>query len=185
MKSIISPTRLDSLTDTLIRARNIPGCVIEFGVFMGGSLCRIALHEKTKKIYGIDTFTGLPEKSDKDPFHEIGDFNSGAFESIKSEFAGFGNVEILKGIFPEGFPNFEPGVISFAHVDVDMYKSTKDCFNFVHRRIMTSGYIICDDYGADTTPGARIAVNEFVGENPKHYKIVNVTECQITLQRIK
>jgi hypothetical protein len=53
-------------------------------------------------------------------------------------------------------------------LDVDQYKSYKDGFEFVYPRIVPGGIIIFDDYSCPATPGATIAINEFLATVPEN-----------------
>ena len=57
--------------------------------------------------------------------------------------------------------------ISFAHIDVDIYRSTLDCCTFIYPRLSPGGFIICDDYGFPSCPGARTAIDEFFANKPE------------------
>lgn len=182
--SIIDTDRLKSLRHHVFATKDIEGSIIEVGVFRGGSLKEIADTEKTKQIYGFDTFSGLPEKTPEIDVHRVGWFTSD-YDKVSELFSQYKNVTVARGTFPADFLDFNPGPISLAHIDVDMYRSTLECMRWVDRRLSPGGILICDDYGAPDCPGAKMAVHEFLNETKINYTIISVVNCQIVLQRCK
>lgn len=185
--TLLDEERLHSLQKHLQETAHLPGSIIEFGVYRGGSLKFIAEHETKKRIIGIDTFKGLPEKSEHDNYHKIGDFSDTSYEAVCFELRPFPNVEIFVGRFPEDFLKFNlvgcPA--SLIHIDVDMYESTRACLDFALRNLVPGGVILCDDYGAATTRGAMLAVNEFLGENAAQFLVGSRTKCQIGIKYLE
>jgi len=62
---------------------------------------------------------------------------------------------------PSTFAPAQNSIISFAHIDVDIYQSVSDCCEFVWPRLAVGGTIVFDDYGFSTTRGACKAVDEY------------------------
>jgi O-methyltransferase len=52
-------------------------------------------------------------------------------------------------------------------VDVDIYRSVLDCCRFFYPRLVTGGAIVFDDYGRNSCPGAKAAVDEFFADTPE------------------
>jgi len=68
---------------------------------------------------------------------------------------------ILKGIFPdETSRNIETSLFRFCHIDVDVYNSAKEIFEWVLRRLVPGGIIVFDDYGFAACEGITQLVNE-------------------------
>lgn len=191
MKSLLDSARLSSLQNysrslNLHKPNPIPGLIVEIGVFNGGSLKALATVETERKIFGVDTFEGLPEKTVGLDTHNVGDFLNPDFEELVKAFEIHQNVTIKKGRFPEDFKTFDfGGMLPLVHIDVDQYFSTKECLEFADKKLSVGGMIVCDDYGASSCPGARIAINEFLGIHPVQYQIVSIVNCQIGLVKIK
>lgn len=66
-----------------------------------------------------------------------------------------------KGFIPDTFRGLELARITFAHVDLDIYRSILDSLDFIWPRLTLGGFIVFDDYGFPSCPGARAAVDEF------------------------
>ena len=152
-----------------------PGIFMECGVDRGGSarfLHRII--EGKKELHLFDTFSGMPETTEID-FHKKGDFPGGNLKEVKA-FVGGGIFH--PGRIPETFPDVES--IAFAHVDCDLYSSTKACCEFIFPRL--SGIIVFDDYGRRTTMGVRKAVDEYF-DGTDALTLANLTTGQLVVMK--
>ena len=117
------------------------GLVMEFGVYSGNSINQIADLLTDNRIYGFDSFEGLPED------WRTG-FNRGAF-SVKQLPAVRGNVELIEGLFENTLPEFltkHNEKVSFIHIDCDLYSSTKCVFDLLGARIQKDTIIVFDEY---------------------------------------
>jgi hypothetical protein len=118
------------------------GFVCELGVYRGQSLNELACHFSPEKVYGFDTFTGLPE------FWRDG-FPEGSFD-VSSERLKFENNCILyKGLFSETLPTFLEQIESDAklvHVDCDLYSSSISALRILAPRIRPGTVVIFDEY---------------------------------------
>lgn len=160
----VTPPRLANIIAYSYFCHEFNGAFCEFGVATGGSLDLLATLHPNRKIYGIDSFEGLPEPGTED-VHVKGDFALSEFEynHMRRYFINHHpNVEILKGFSPEVFEKIpEDTVYSFVHCDVDLYSSVNDALNYFFPRMHDGAMMIFDDYGFNTTPGAAKALNEF------------------------
>ncbi len=162
----ISPDRLGILIAYSWMMSDKSGAFAEFGVCMGGSLDMLSRLHPDRLIYGIDSFEGLPQGGAMDKFHTVkGEFALGEDELQKLyETFIHKNVVICKGFSPEVFNQVTVNSFSFVHVDVDLYQSVKDALDFFWPRLIRTGIMIFDDYGFNTTPGAKQAIDEFDGK---------------------
>lgn len=160
---------------------NLPGDVLEFGVYKGASLLRLATfrnlleNDFSRKIIGFDMFGKFPTTDDELDNKFIQSFeNDGGYGIDKEELEKFidyknlQNVKLVKGdinetldIFLEETPHLR---ISLLHIDVDVYQPTKLILDKLFDRVVRGGLIILDDY--NTVNGETNAVDEFlVGKN--------------------
>lgn len=136
-----------------------PGPVVEVGVYQGGSLIHLASRFPGRQFYGYDTFEGIPEATnDLDNFHRKGDF-SASFEDVKSACDRLPNITLVKGIYPTS-DTIRPNNIALAHVDVDIYESTKATIEHLIPLMGPKSRLYCDDAWMDTCEGATIAMCE-------------------------
>lgn len=149
----------------LNQALAIEGDVWECGVYRGGTAAlfanTIAESGAAKKLYLFDTFTGMPATDETRDLHKKGDFSDTSAETVLA-YINSPNVAVLrKGYIPDTFSGLESHRIAFAHIDLDIYKSVNDSLNFIWPRLSIGGFIVIDDYGFPSCPGARQAVDEF------------------------
>jgi Macrocin-O-methyltransferase (TylF) len=129
-----------------IAARPENGQILEFGVAGGQSLNYIADRIQKKKIYGFDSFQGLPER-----WYNMG---VGTFKLCEAELNNLPNfirpnAEIVMGLFEDTLPWFvekHPESVSLLHVDCDIYSSTKTVFKFVGPLLVAGTIIMFDEY---------------------------------------
>jgi hypothetical protein len=118
------------------------GLFCEFGVYQGHTLNYIARQIKGK-IYGFDSFKGLPEDWRDD-------FPAGAFALTSQTLPKCEqNAELIIGWFNETLPQFvlqyrDP--IAFLHIDCDLYSSTKTIFKTIGEQLVPGSVIVFDEY---------------------------------------
>jgi O-methyltransferase len=151
---------------TLIRQSvSVPGDVWECGVYKGGTAAMMAAmldhYAPQKRLYLFDTFEGMPGTDPGKDWHKQGDFSDTSLEAVTASVGFEEQCVFRKGLIPDTFKGLETSAIAFAHIDVDIYKSILDCLAFIWPRLSVGGFIVFDDYGFPTCPGARTAVDEF------------------------
>lgn len=156
MQTLIRGPKLDRL---LAELRSAPaGDVVELGVYAGGTLLEMARVAPERRIYGFDTFEGLPQQAwtAGEP-HGVGDFRDADFEAIRAALPQ--NVTLVRGVFPGSAALIEPR-IALAHVDMDYYVSTRDAIAWLLPRMVAGGVIAFDDVDWPHCPGVRRAIDE-------------------------
>jgi hypothetical protein len=118
------------------------GFVCELGVYRGESLNEIARHYASEKVYGFDTFTGLPE------FWRDG-FPAGAFDVSSEQLFFEKNCILYKGMFDDTLPTFlkqTEGVAKLVHMDCDLYSSSISALRILAPRLRPGTVIVFDEY---------------------------------------
>ena len=120
------------LTAYALKAAEVDGHYLEFGVFTGGTMRFIAARVGGRKVHGFDSFEGLPQ--------DWGGFNLGrrAFDVGGKLPRVPANVELHRGWFDDSLPPWlaaNPGPVAFIHVDCDLYSSTRTIFQLLGDRI--------------------------------------------------
>jgi hypothetical protein len=162
-ESIVRKKKIDFIKSKVIELNNISSSIIEVGVYKGGT-AKIIIENlyDTCDLYLFDTFEGIPNKSECDNVHIVGDFNDSSYKNIIELFKHYKNVYIYKGIFPDETSKFIENIMfKMVHLDVDTYISYKKSLEFLYDRIIKDGYIIFDDYNEKTCKGATVAIDEF------------------------
>jgi len=164
---------------------NIPGDLVECGVWKGGSamLMAYALNPKNRNIYLYDTFSGMAEPETVD--QQLADSASARdiWQKTKQKnhnswcFASLSEVNdnllktgyppqkifLIEGRVEETIPQIMPKEIALLRLDTDWYKSTKHELEHLFPRLVPGGVLIIDDYGS--WAGAQKAIQEYRQEN--------------------
>lgn len=146
---------------------NVPGDTAECGVYEGaGSYIICTLNQKSKSFrrthYMFDSFEGLSRPLERDGRHwKAGDMSS-TLETVTTNLSEFSNISIHKGWIPDRFPDVKNHEFCFVHIDVDLYQPTLESMKFFYPRINPGGFIVCDDYGFTSCPGATEACDKFL-----------------------
>jgi hypothetical protein len=146
---------------------------LEFGVASGYTINYISKFTDDK-VFGFDSFEGLPEKWRNG--YDKGMFSiNGNLPNVNS------NVELIKGWFNETLLNFintQNKKVSFIHMDADLYSSTKYIFDVLRDYIDTDCIIVFDElvnypeFDGDT--GELKAFYEFITENKVDYEWIGM-----------
>ena len=128
-KTLVDHYRLWELWSLVEQVKDVPGALIEIGVWRGGSGALIAHHAKTLAIvdpvYLCDTFEGVPKAGQQDSLYVGGEHDDTTLDFLSE--LGLENCKVLKGIFfEETHELIESEKFRLVHIDVDVYQSAKD-----------------------------------------------------------
>ncbi|HER26277.1 MAG TPA: hypothetical protein ENI69_04130 [Rhodospirillales bacterium] len=159
---------------------DVPGHIVEFGVWHGSNLLFIAKLLKLmrpnthKQVIGFDNFAGLPEAHELDGAAaqtSLGRY-CGNEEILRAaiDLHGLeGWVHLVKGDADETIPAYEDAapeaMVSLAWVDFDLYEPCKTALKFLGRRLCSGGMIVFDEAISANWPGETIAMREFIEEH--------------------
>lgn len=115
-------------------------------------------HRNNSKFYLFDTFKGIPVSSAKNN-QELENikylnktlFNGDYFESTKSKFSMYPNVELVKGELPGTLNEklHQINKIIFLHIDLNNVYSEIESFKLIYDKLAIGSVIILDDYCYD------------------------------------
>jgi hypothetical protein len=119
------------------------GLFLEFGVYKGDSINRMAELVPDAHWYGFDSFAGLPEAWT--PGARKGAFDlGGALPPVRD------NVTLTKGFFEQTLPQFvsqhRHEKVAFLHVDCDLYSATKTILNQLTDMLQAGCIVVFDEY---------------------------------------
>lgn len=167
---LLDPARCFVLLQAARRQKTVPGNIVELGSYRCGSAPFLTANDSAtqKTLHIIDSFAGLPEVTDKDPYWKKGEMGHTDFEEIK-KFLKTNLIntkhKIYKGFFPQEVDlDALSGPWSLVHIDTDLYQPTLDALRFFWPNLNRGGMIIVDDYGNSSCPGVVSAVKEFEAE---------------------
>jgi O-methyltransferase len=161
-ETMVGLRRLDNIEQCLksVIADNVPGDLVETGVWRGGSCI---LMRGILKAYGVtdrtvwlcDSFEGLPKSTHKEDLHW--DFEqyrelAVSIDQVKDNFRKYelldDQVKFVKGWFKDSLPGAPIGPISLLRLDGDLYESTWDAIDALYPKLSVGGYILIDDYAS-------------------------------------
>jgi O-methyltransferase len=166
-RTLVDLDRCHDLWQLVTQACKVKGDIIEVGVWRGGTgflLCRRAAQSSaTKNVYLCDTFTGVVKAGEKDNTYVGGEHADADVHGVIGFLSSndLVNYRIVRGIFPdETGPMLCDLEFCMAHIDVDVYHSAKDAFDFVWRRMPVGGIVVFDDYLWPPCEGITTLVDE-------------------------
>ena len=165
--------------------QNIPGDIVECGVWMGGSAMVAAMTldlvgDRSRDLYLYDTFEGMTPPSDQDVNHEgvhandflnpedrvEGESNVWAYASLETVGRNLDKTgvprdrfHLIRGKVEETIPEQSPEKISLLRLDTDWYASTAHELKYFYPVLSLGGVLIIDDYGH--WRGSREATDEY------------------------
>jgi hypothetical protein len=197
--------RMDNIAAcvTDVIARNVPGDLIETGVWRGGAtiFMRAILKAhgvRDRTVWVADSFEGLPtpdaEAFPREAAAHAGDVIQQQYDrfrvdidDVRKNFATFGlldgSVRFLKGWFDATLPSAPIERLAVMRLDGDYYQSTVDALEALYDKLSVGGYCIIDDYGEDEWTYCRRAVDEFRERRGIVDPLVRVDRCCFFWQR--
>lgn len=188
--TMTSKERIFSLIEAVkyIVQNNIPGDIVECGVWKGGSMMTIAetlrcLNVTDRELYLYDTYEGMTAPTEHDlSMHDetaMSMLNKevdhkeksavwaySALEEVKANVGLVnypdGRIHFIKGDVLKTIPNDHHQQIALLRLDTDWYESTAHELLHLYPKLVQKGVMIIDDYGC--WKGARKAVDEYLGK---------------------
>lgn len=160
---------------------DVPGHVVECGVWKGGSMMAVAktlieCGSTDRKLYLFDTFDGMTEPSDADHsakgpaaadlYHKIDGWCYSSLDEVKQNLSDTGyhqeKMIFVPGKVEDTLPAHAPDQIALLRLDTDWYESTYHELVHLYPRLSPGGILILDDYGHWS--GAKKAVDQYIQE---------------------
>lgn len=128
---------------------SITGSYLEMGVCTGKTVNFIGALNPHQKIYGFDSFEGLPEAWIR------GDISTAqgvfGFKNPEQMPPVLNNIVLFKGWFKDTLPTFKQELlkntpIAFLHIDSDLYSAAKTIFDELGDNIVDGTIIVFDEF---------------------------------------
>lgn len=177
-ETMVGMTLLDHLQDCIadVLRRDVPGDLIETGVWRGGSTIFMrgalkAYGDVDRIVWAADSFEGLPKPDARYGADADTDFwaitsMAVPLEEVKQNFARYGlldeQVRFLRGWFRDTLPTAPIERLAVLRLDGVMYESTMDALRALYPKVSPGGYVILDDYAV---PASRTAVTDYRAEH--------------------
>jgi O-methyltransferase len=161
----------------LKHVQDVPGCVVECGVWRGGMIAGISeVLGPERRYYLFDSFEGMPPADELDGASALAyqqDKDSPTYyDNCRAEvdfarramaISKAPNVEYVPGWFADTLPGFvAPGGIALLRLDGDWYDSTMQCLTTLYPQVVPGGLVIIDDYYA--WEGCSKAVHDYLSQ---------------------
>jgi hypothetical protein len=163
--------------------QDVPGAVLEFGVFNGQGLFTWAHlssilepNNITREIIGFDTFAGFAGVTDKDGSDHPdtvrqGGFRVDSYERLQKAIEVFDHnrfighvpkIRLVKGDVSETIDNFleqnQHIVPAVLYLDMDIYQPTVAVLNKLLKRVPKGGIVVFDEFAHKAYPGETAAL---------------------------
>jgi len=165
--TLVDVWRCHELWSLLGELTDIHGAVLEVGVWRGGSgalmAARLAGLGIDDRVFLCDTWEGVVNTGPDDIYYHDGKHDDTSREIVEAlvRRLGLTNVELLQGVFPDDTgTEVAADALRLVHVDVDVYRSAKDVFEWAWPRLRPGGMAVFDDYGFPACPGVTRFVDE-------------------------
>lgn len=159
---------------------NIPGAVVELGVFKGASFSRFAMlrsiyeHHSSREIIGFDTFAEFPSTEYSDDKYFIKSHNDISKSISKKDLLlnldsrGLNHsIDLVEGNIINTVPEYikkNPALkISLLNLDTDVYEPAVVTLEKLYPRVCKGGVVVIDNYSK--VPGETHAVDEYFNDN--------------------
>ncbi|MCX5082084.1 TylF/MycF/NovP-related O-methyltransferase [Streptomyces sp. NBC_00401] len=203
--TMTSPERLNAfiLATRHIVKHDIPGDIVECGVWRGGSMqaCAKALlaqGDTERDLYLFDTYEGMTPPTEQDlrrdgksaeellaaqgkdrPIWAVA-----TLDDVKSGFRSVpypeDRLHFVRGKVEDTVPRQAPEQISILRLDTDWYASTKHELDHLYDRLVPGGVLLIDDYGY--WQGSRQAVDEFLEKTGERLLLLRMDEGRIAVK---
>lgn len=204
--TMTSPEKLNALILSVrhIVKHEIPGDIVECGVWRGGSMqaaARTLLEagDTSRHLYLFDTYEGMSAPTDKDRRghdgasaadllqtspKESGVWAVATLDDVQQGMHRIGypqdKIHYVQGMVEETVPVGAPDRISILRLDTDWYESTKHELEHLYTRLSSGGVLLLDDYG--WWDGAKTAVDEWLEETGERLLLLRMAEGRVAVK---
>jgi hypothetical protein len=179
-----------SLYEAFKMVSDLPGSIVELGVFKGESLLFFAklmeifnVNDRSCSVIGFDNFHGFEQLHEKDgkPDERTGKVpggwsSAGHYDELKALINLFDHdrmvpqkprINLVEGDICKTVPEYvkeNPGLrIRLLNIDCDMYEPTLVTLQHLYPQVVSGGVVLIDEYGFTEFPGESRAVEEYFG----------------------
>ena len=168
-----------------IKRRNIPGDILNLGVYKGWSMHFIAevcaqIDLRDRTLFGFDTFNGFEDTSAelsdtfvpymKSRFGEnVAIHTNTSVPFVAERLSAYPNIQLVPGDIAQTIKEINGKSVCLALFDMDNYTPTKVALRPVYSALSTGGFIIHDHFSLPSCEhpglyGQRKAMTEFLNE---------------------
>jgi hypothetical protein len=183
--------KLLGLYEAFRMVAELPGSIVELGVFKGESLLFFAklmeilnVNDRSARVIGFDNFAGFPPLHAKDGADDAqvdkrrggwssADYRADLLSLINAfdhdRLAGHkARIELVEGDIVETVPAYaaaHPGLrVKLLNLDCDLYEPTLAGLRHFYPLLVEGGVVLLDEYAFEQFPGESRAVEEYFGD---------------------
>ena len=152
--------------------KNVSGDIFDVGCLQGGAGLLMSKANNKGSTYLFDTFEGFKEE---EKFHKKKHFIFKDLDFVKNEIKTLKlkNTKVIKCKFPNNLKKSIKGrKIKLCHLDVNTYKSTKESFNYIEKKLVKNGIIVFDDYGIYGADSIKKFINSILKKYNKKFTFI-------------
>jgi len=151
--------------------KKVNGDILDIGCMKGGVGILMSFLNLKGRTMLFDTFEGF---LDKENLHKDDVFKYEGYNELKDIIKNLKlkNVNVFKKYFPVNIDQLKIKKIKLCHIDVNTYKSTKSCYEFVKDKIVKNGIIVFDDYGMHGVENVTRFINSIIKKDKKKFKFI-------------
>jgi hypothetical protein len=164
---------------------DLPGCILELGVYKGSSfftwtklLETFCPGDRSRRVYGFDHFEGLVDFTEDDGKDNVridkvhGGWKASAhhartlveLHNDDNLIAGVTRCQLVEGNVLETIPKFiedNPGLrIALLYLDMDLYEPTRFALEHLYPLVLEGGVVAFDEYALPSWEGETRAADE-------------------------
>lgn len=158
---------------------NIPGAIVECGVFRGASAAMMGAATTNRPLWLFDSFEGLPPGGEYDAPSAVATAAGTQVAhvgEVKSLLERVGvdarRVHLEPGWFKDTLSSAPRIDVALLHLDADWYESTQDALARFLPSLSRGGYLVVDDYQSAKFSGCGKAVREALGDRLTSLKLL-------------
>ncbi len=149
---------------------NLGGDFVECGAFTGVGMKTVMDYlggtAFPRAFWGYDLFEheeGMPNA----PMEGLG---AGLYERVEGKFAGYPQVQLIRGLIPESFSIGCPTHIAYLHIDLNQAPAELAVLDHLFDRVVPGGMVILDDYEWSGYRGQKLAEDSWFDQ--RDYRVM-------------
>ncbi len=170
--TLLDTKRLYTLWYFSKNLKNINASILEIGCLEGGAGFTMSKASQNGNTYLFDTFEGFESE---ERFHTKDHFVFENISEVKDNIKQLKlkKTKVIKSIFPKNLKkNLYLKKIKLCHIDVNVYKATKQSFEYVEKRLIKGGVIVFDDYGIYGADSVKKFISQISKSRKKKFTFV-------------
>jgi len=169
--TLLDKPRLYTFYFLTSQIKKVNGDILDIGCMKGGVGILMSFLNLKGRTMLFDTFEGF---LDKENLHKDNIFKYEGYGELKDVIKKLKlkKTKVYKKYFPVNIDQLKIKKIKLCHIDVNTYKSTKSCYEFVKDKIVKNGIIVFDDYGMHGVENVTRFINSIIKKDKKKFKFI-------------